>query len=63
MSNVRRAKVGGRMDVDAPKSAASARQVAIREFLREVMEARIEGRDVGDLVVPAPGGGYLRNGN
>lgn len=59
----RATEVGGRLDVDAPKSVASARQVAIPEFLREVLAARVDGRDRGDLVFPAPGGGHLRNGN
>lgn len=59
----RATEVGGRMDVDAPKSRASAREVAIPAFLREVLSARIDGREVGDLMFPAPGGGHLRNGN
>jgi hypothetical protein len=51
------------MDVSAPKSRASARQVAIPAFLRPVLISRVVGKQVDDLVFPAPGGGYLRNGN
>lgn len=59
----RATEVGGRMDVSAPKSRASARQVAIPAFLRPVLISRVVGKQVDDLVFPAPGGGYLRNGN
>jgi len=44
------------MDVSAPKSRASARQVAIPAFLRPVLISRVDGKQVDDLVFPAPGG-------
>lgn len=59
----RATEVGGRMDVLAPKSRASARQVAIPAFLRPVLISRVGGKQLDDLVFPAPGGGYPRNGN
>ena len=59
----RATEVGGRMDVSAPKSRASARSIGIPPSLRAVLEARTEGRAVDALVFPAPDGGYLRNGN
>ena len=51
------------MDVSAPKSRASRRHVAIPALLDPVLRARIGSKASGDLVFPAPDGGYLRNGN
>jgi len=59
----RATEVGGRMDVSAPKSRASARTIAILPSLRSVMENRVTGRPKASLVFPAPDGGSLRNGN
>ena len=59
----RATEVGGRMDVAAPKSRASARTIAIPPSLRGVLEARITNQTADALVFPAPDGGYLRNGN
>lgn len=59
----RATEVGGRMDVSAPKSRASARSIGIPPSMREVLEARTAGRPADALVFPAPDGGYLRNGN
>jgi integrase len=59
----RATEVGGRMDVSAPKSRASKRQVAIPSLLASNLEARISGRKSDELVFRAPDGGYLRNGN
>src|SRR5690606_9644400 len=59
----RATEVGGRMDVSAPKSRASARSIGIPPSVREVLEARTAGRSADALVFPAPDGGYLRNGN
>lgn len=59
----RATEVGGRMDVSAPKSRASARSVGIPPSLRDVLERRAQGRVPDALVFSAPDGGYLRNGN
>lgn len=56
-------EVGGRIDVAAPKSRASSRHVAIPELLVPRLTARVEDKQADALVFPAPGGGYLRNGN
>lgn len=59
----RATEVGGRMDVSAPKSRASARSIGIPPSMRKVLESRTAGRPADALVFPAPDGGYLRNGN
>lgn len=59
----RATEVGGRIDVSAPKSRASARAVAVPASLRSVLAARVADKGPGDLVFTAPDGGYLRNGN
>lgn len=59
----RATEVGGRVDVAAPKSAASNRHIAIPGLLLPRLEQRVAGRDRTALVFPSPGGGYLRNRN
>jgi integrase len=59
----RATEVGGRMDVSAPKSRASARTIGIAPSLRDMLTARVAGKKPDALVFPAPDGGYLRNGN
>jgi integrase len=59
----RATEVGGRMDVSASKSPASARSIVVPASLVTMLSARVDGRSVDELVFPAPGGGYLRNGN
>ncbi|MFJ4759524.1 tyrosine-type recombinase/integrase [Kocuria marina] len=59
----RATEVAGRIDVSAPKSRASHREVGVMGSLRSVLAARIEGKAPDDLVFSSPEGGYLRNGN
>jgi integrase len=59
----RATEVGGRMDISAPKSTASRRQVAVPALLEPVLRDRVVGREPDELVFPAPDGGHLRNGN
>lgn len=59
----RATEVGGRIDVAAPKSRASARHVAVPALLLGLLVRRTAGRALDGLVFPAPDGGYLRNGN
>ncbi|HYN30586.1 MAG TPA: tyrosine-type recombinase/integrase [Dermatophilaceae bacterium] len=59
----RATEVGGRMDVSAPKSRASARAVGIPASFQGPLAARVAGKPSTALVFPAPDGGYLRNGN
>lgn len=56
-------EVGGRVDVAPPKSQASNRHIAIPALLLDRLASRVEGKTADQLVFPAPGGGYLRNGN
>lgn len=59
----RATEVGGRIDVSAPKSETSAREVAIPELLMVVLSRRVHGKAHSELVFTAPAGGYLRNRN
>lgn len=59
----RATEVGGRIDVSAPKSAASNRHIPVPGLLMAILTARVEGKTAEALVFPAPNGGHLRNRN
>lgn len=59
----RATEVGGRVDVAAPKSAASNRYIGIPSLLITRLAPRVNGKERAALVFAAPGGGYLRNRN
>jgi len=54
--------VGGVVTMGTTKSHKS-REVPVSRFLRNALAEHIAGQAPGDLVFPAPRGGYLRNGN
>jgi integrase len=58
----RTTEIGGRLNTAAPKSK-KARQVAIPRTVARVLEARIEGRPLDDLVFTTAHGRPLRNLN
>ncbi len=58
----RATEVGGRMNVSAPKSAASNRHVAIPGMLHRTLSERVEGKAADELVFCAPNGGTCETG-
>ena len=56
------AEVAGRAVVGTPKDH-ERRDVPVPAFLVDELAVLVAGRAPGDLVFPAPGGGFLRNGN
>ena len=56
------AEVAGRAVVGTPKDH-ERRDVPVPAFLVDELAQLVAGRAAGELVFPAPGGGFLRNGN
>ncbi len=59
----RATEVGGKVDLAAPKSRASARHIPVPRLLAGCLERRTKERPPDALVFASPEGGYLRNGN
>lgn len=54
--------IAGVVTVGTTKSHKS-REVPVSRFLRDALAEHIAGKGPGDLIFPAPRGGFLRNGN
>lgn len=56
----RATEVDGRLDVSQPKSKASNRYIGIPAMVADLLEQRIRGKQLADLVFPSPEGSHLR---
>ncbi|MHA7125343.1 tyrosine-type recombinase/integrase [Janibacter indicus] len=56
----RATEVDGRLDVSQPKSNASNRYIGIPAMVADLLEQRIHGKQLEDLVFPSPEGSHLR---
>ncbi len=56
----RATEVDGRLDVSQPKSKASNRYIGIPAMVADLLEQRVHGKQLEDLVFPSPEGSHLR---